>query len=147
MNKRRTKVILVLLPLLLFVALPRSASAQQVQQVVRQIAAAWAKGDVQTIASYASRSGISLDLKQGELGPLAPRQASAILRRVFDLLETVSIQEGMTQVVGGTPARAFGELSWTSRVKGTTIAERATVYFEFVVEGDRWHITQIRLLR
>jgi hypothetical protein len=49
--------------------------------------------------------------------------------------------------VGGQPARAFGEITWTTRARGTTIPERANLFVAFVREGDAWRITEIRLMR
>jgi hypothetical protein len=53
----------------------------------------------------------------------------------------------MSRTVGGTPTRAFGEISWTTRARGTTIPERATIFVAFVLEDERWRITEIRLIR
>jgi hypothetical protein len=80
------------------------------------------------------------------MGPLGDRQASAVLRRLFADRQTVSTRPGMVQMVGGQPRRAFGEVTWITRAPDTTESERLTVLLELVFEGDRWRITQIRML-
>ena len=53
----------------------------------------------------------------------------------------------MSREIGGSPTRAFGEITWTAKARGTTIPERATVFVAFVRDEDGWRITEIRLLR
>lgn len=135
------------LVVLLLVLAAGRASAQDLDQVLDRFAASWAKGDAGRIAQLVSRSGISIDIDGTPIGPLSQRQAAALLRRIFDDRETVVIRAGMAQVVGGAPPRAFGEVAWSVRSRGTTIPERATVFLALVREKDGWRITQIRILR
>lgn len=128
-------------------ALAARAHAQDLDQVLDNFAAAWARGDAGAIARLAARNGLSIDLGGSPVGPLSPRQAAALLRRIFEDRETVVIRAGMAQVVGGDPPRAFGEVAWATRSRGTTIPERATVFLALVREDGHWRITQIRLLR
>ena len=48
-------------------------------------------------------------------------------------------------MVGGQPPRAFGEVTWMMQPRGTTIPERVTVFVAWVLQKDRWRITEIRL--
>lgn len=107
----------------------------------------WARGDAGELVALAGRGGIALEVRGERIGPVSARQAAAVLRRVFDGRETLSIRHGMAQVVGGSPPRAFGELTWVARAAGTTIPERSTVLFALVREGEVWRITQIRLFQ
>lgn len=125
----------------------RPAAAQDLDQTLGRVAAAWHRGDAHTITRLASRAGISLDVDGRSVGPLGPRQAAAVIRRVFEDRESVRARSNMTRSVGGSPARAFGEINWTTRARGTTIPERATLFVAFVREDDRWRITEIRLIR
>jgi hypothetical protein len=127
--------------------LPAPAAAQDLDQALARIAGAWHRGDAGTIAGLAARTGISLDVDGRPAGPLQARQAAAVIRRIFEDRESVSARANMTRVVGGAPERAFGEISWTTRARGTTIPERATIFVAFVLEDGRWRITEIRLLR
>ena len=124
-----------------------SASAQKLEPVLRGVAQAWHRGNVGGITGLSASAGISLDVDGNSVGPLGPRQSGAVLRRVFEGRESVSAAPSMSRTVGGQPARAFGEITWTTRARGTTIPERATVFVAFVQEGDSWRITEIRLMR
>jgi len=138
-----------LLALLLLLASATAARAQdaQLEQVLERFAAAWARGDVAAIIELAPRSGLSIETERGALGVLAQRQAAAAIRRILEGRQTVTVRTGMAQVVGGSPPRAFGELTWVTRSRGTTATERGVIFLALVKEGDRWRITQIRILR
>lgn len=137
--------------LMLAVALSLSGSAalsaQGLEPVLRRVASAWHKGDARAITALRANSGISLDVDGTSVGPLGDRQAAAVLRRMFEDRESVSATPRVGRAVGGQPARAFGEITWTTRARGTTIPERANLFVAFVREGDAWRITEIRLMR
>jgi hypothetical protein len=126
---------------------PAPARAQDLDAVVNRVVSAWARGDVGAITRLASREGVSLDVDGAAVGPVATRQASAVLRRVFDAVETDAVQRGITRTAGGSPQRAFSEIAWTARVRGTSIAQRRTVFVAYVREEGGWRISQIRLMR
>jgi hypothetical protein len=133
--------------LLLLLVSARGASAQELDITLDRIATAWHKGDAAAITAFAARAGISVDADGNPVGPLGPRQAAAVLRRVFDDRESLGARNIMTRDVGGEPARAFGEIGWTARTKGTTIPERATIFVAFVREDGAWKVTEIRIMR
>ncbi len=135
------------LALALASALAAPARAQELEQVLARLASAWARGDAGGLAAFASRGGITIDVGGGEIGPLPERQAAAVLRRLFDERETTAVQPRFAQVVGGAPARAFGEIVWRARSRGTTESEGATIFLALVREKAGWRINQIRLLR
>jgi hypothetical protein len=122
------------------------ASAQRLDDIVDILTFAWSHGDTRALAAMAARDGISIETKEGRMGPLGSRQANAVLRRLLDERQTVSIRQGVTQEVGGTPRRAFSEIRWIVRTPDTTQPERLTIFIELVHEGERWRITQIRML-
>jgi len=136
-----------LLLAILLAAAPGAASAQELQQALDRVASAWHRGDATGVTALGARAGISLDVEGSSVGPLGPRQAAAVLRRIFEERQSVSARTNMARDVGGSPARAFGEITWTARAPGTTIPERATLFVALVREDDRWRITEIRLLR
>jgi hypothetical protein len=135
------------LPALLLLGLAAPAGGQELGNVVDRVAASWSRGDASGIVAHAARTGISLDVDGERVGPIAARQAAAVLRRVFDQRESVRASAGRARVVGGSPEKGFGEIAWTSRARGTTIPERATVVLAFVREDGHWRITEIRLMR
>lgn len=136
-----------LIAAMLLAAGSSNAFAQELEQALNRVAAAWHRGDAASISALGARAGISLDIDGASVGPLGPRQAAAVLRRVFDERESVAAKSNMSREIGGAPARAFGEITWTARARGTTIPERATVFVAFVRDDDGWRITEIRLLR
>ena len=141
--KRRTSVLLFFLMLLG----QRAAFAQDLQPTLERVAAAWHRGDVGGIAALSARAGISLNIDGATVGPLPARQAAAVLRRVFEDRESVGAKVNMSRQVGAERNQAFGEISWSTRARGTTIPERATVFVAFVREDNGWRVAEIRLLR
>lgn len=125
---------------------PAVVAGQNLEQSVTRIATAWHKGDAATISALGARAGISIDVDGTAVGPLGPRQASAVLRRVFEDRESVGIKVTLIREVGGEPARSFGELVWQSRGRGTTIPQSYKLFVAMVSEGGRWMVTEIRLL-
>jgi hypothetical protein len=122
------------------------ATAQPVKTALEQVAAAWAKGDANAVARHAAPAGVALEVDGSTAGPFPPRQAAAVLRRVFEDRETVTVQVGLAKEVDGEPARGFGELNWLVRVRGTTIPERVSVFVALVNVDGRWHVSEIRLM-
>lgn len=137
-----------LIPLLVAVMLlmASQAHAQRLDDIVDIVRFAWSNSDAKAVAAMGASDGISIETKAGRMGPLRTRQANAVLRRVFEERETVSMRPGKTQIVGGTPRRAFSEITWVTRAPDTTESERITILLELVQEGERWRITQIRML-
>ncbi len=123
------------------------ASAQNVQNVIDRIAGFWARGDAASVSALAARDGISLNLDGKTAGPLAARQATALLRRLFDERETINVRMMQPQMVGGQPPRAYGEISWMMRSRGTTIPDKTSVLISLVLEDGRWRVTEIRFVR
>jgi hypothetical protein len=132
---------------LLLAATAVPAMAQNIDSALQRVALAWQRGQVSAITSMAARNGMTINVDGGSVGPLGNRQAAAALRRVFEDRESVSARPTMSRSLGGDPARAFGEITWTTRARGTTIPERATLFIAFVQEGSGWRITEIRLMR
>ena len=122
------------------------AHAQRLGDIIDIVTFAWSHGDTRALAAMAARDGISIETKRGHMGPLGARQANAVLRRLLEERETVSIRQGVTQEVGGNPRRAFSEIRWVVRTPDTNQPERLTIFIELVHEGERWRITQIRML-
>ena len=140
--KRRTAAPLFALCTLLL-ALP--LHAQDPSQTMERVAAAWHKGDANAITALAARAGISVDVDGRAVGPLGARQAAAVLRRVFDDRESVNARASMTRATGND--RAFGEISWNMKARGTTIPERATIFIALIREDGGWRVSEIRLLQ
>jgi hypothetical protein len=126
---------------------PRAASGQELAPTIERVAAAWQRGDVGILTGLAARNGISLDVDGRSVGPLPARQAGAVLRRVFEERDNIGVRATMTRTVAGSPPSAFAEFAWSVKARGTTIPESARLFIAFVLEDERWRITEIRLLR
>lgn len=135
------------LTLALLLSAAAGARAQELEQILDRFASAWARGDAGSLAALVSSNGVSIDVGGGAVGPLPQRQAAALLRRAFDERETTVVRAGLAQVVGGNPPRAFGEIVWTAKFRGTTESEHATIFLALVREPGGWRVNQIRLLR
>ena len=125
----------------------RASMAQNVESVVNRLVDYWARGDASSVAALAARNGISLNLEGRTAGPLSDRQAAALLRRYFEDRETINVRMRTPQIVGGQPPRAYGEISWMMRSRGTTIPEKTSVLITLVLEDGRWRVTEIRFVR
>lgn len=137
----------ITLAIVLGALLASPAGAQQLSQFNQRLTMAWARNDAGIIANFTADHGVSIDLGGKPLGPLASRQVSALLRKVFDDGgETVSVTLTNTRQLPGHPQRAYVELIWTRRPRGTTIPERVTVFVALVLQDTAWRITDIRLL-
>ncbi len=135
------------LALALFLGLAPPARAQQLESALERFATAWSRGDVDALASLVSRGGVTIDVGVGPMGPLGERQAAAVLRRLFEERETTVARARLAQMVGGVPMRAFGEILWMARSRGTTESEGVTVFLALVREKSGWRINQIRVMR
>lgn len=133
--------------LVLIMAAAAQAQEADLDGFLDRLGSSWARGDAIALVERGARAGITFQLNDEKVGPLSERQATAVLRRLFDGRTTLSMRQGMAQVVGGSPPRAFGELAWTTRATGTTVPERSTVIVALVRERDEWRITQIRLIQ
>lgn len=112
-----------------------------------RIVGLWSTGDASAVAAYAAGTGLSFELDGQPMGPLQMRQAAAALRRLFDQRVTVDVEAGMHGHLVGDADRAFGEFQWLTRLEGTTIPERTTVFLALMREGADWKVTEIRVLR
>jgi hypothetical protein len=134
---------LILAPTLLAAQSPAERS---LARATAAVAEHWASGNVSGLASFAPRDGrVTVELDAAS-GAVQWRHASAALRSLFGDRETVSVQVEDAAVTEGDPGWGFGQLSWTSRVRGTREAQRHTVFIGFSWEGGAWRIREIRLL-
>ena len=145
MIRRAPPALLALAALL--VLLPGTAAAQQLSEFTKQLTLAWARGDAGDIAALIADRGVSMNVAGEAAGPLQTRHASALLRRVFSDVETISVTLSSKKMQAGEPARAYLELRWVRRARGTTIPGHATVFVAVVEEDESWRITEIRLLQ
>jgi hypothetical protein len=135
---------------LALLCLPSAVSGQDaddLQSTFRVVARQWAGSDASGLVRHLDPTGVSIDVGDGPMGPLSDRQASALLRQLFDQGETVNVEAGMLERVGGRPPRGFGAITWTTRPRGTEVPIRRTVYFGLEWVDGAWRVAEIRLIR
>lgn len=136
---------------LLLVVSAAGTTAQDAQasldSAFSRIVGLWRSGDAAAVAAFAAGAGLAFELDGQPMGPLQGRQAAAALRRLFDQRVTVGVEAGMRGHLVGDADRGFGEFLWLTRLEGTTIPERTTVFLALIREGDDWKVNEIRVLR
>ena len=70
-----------------------------------------------------------------------------MLRKLFDESETVSVTLTSRKELPGSPVRAYLELVWQRRARGTTIPERVPVFVALTQQEAAWRITDIRFVQ
>lgn len=123
------------------------ARAQDLDPLVERITEAWNQADAGAIASLASSQGVSLQIGGAQVGPVSARQVAAALRKLFESLETLEARAGIHREVAGSPRRAFIEVAWTTRPRGTTQPEQSKVFLGLTLEDEVWRVTEIRHLK
>ena len=138
-----------LLLALALAVIPSLGSAQggdDLRTAFRYVAFDWARADAGAVVRQMVPSGILIDASDGRMGPLTDRQATAVLRQLFDEGETVSVDIVMLERVGGRPPRGFASIIWTTRPRGTEVPLRRTVYFGLQLIDGSWRVSEIRLI-
>jgi hypothetical protein len=124
-----------------------SARAQNVTSFVNSVATAWERGDVDAITGMSAKQGIAFEVDGTHVGSVSGRQAGAVLRRVFDDARTIRATAATAKLLPGSDVRAYGEIVWERRARGTTQAERINIFVALERTADGWHITEIRVMR
>jgi len=148
---KRLLTIAVLAIALLLPAAPGAAQdaapVEPLERFVTQVARLWASGDAGALVDLAP-SDARIVLEIGDIrGAVQLRHAAAALRGVFSDRETTGIRPNRVTLSGGSPPRGFGEIAWTSRSRGMSDAETATLYVGAVWESRGWRIRELRLMR
>jgi hypothetical protein len=143
---RRLSVV-ALLPLFALLAATRLHAQKNVNEFVSHVAKAWKESDATAIAAAADPRGITVDVDGKRVGSITPRQAAAVLRRVFEDRHTTRVTAGAVKHLPGNSARAYAEIMWERRARGTTQPERIKVFIAVAYTTDAWRITEIRLIQ
>ena len=122
------------------------AHAQDADDFMARVASAWRKGDAAAVSELGDRDGIAIEVEGRHVGSIAPRQAAAVLRRVFADRETIKAVAGPARTMPGNERRAYAEIVWEHRARGTTQPEKVNVFIAAARDGAVWRITEIRLM-
>lgn len=127
---------------------PRTSPAQApgLERVAARVAELWREGDAAGIAELAASGGVRLQLLEHDHLPMHGRRATAALRAFFPLRRGGAVHVARVAEVGGKPRRGFAEIQWTTAVAGALRPERLTVFVGFVLEEERWRVSEIRVL-
>ena len=137
---------LAVLALVLVPSLATGQRSDDLRSAFREVAFDWARADAGAVVRHMVPTGILIDASDGRMGPLSDRQATALLRQLFEQGETVSVDIVMLESVGGRPPRGFASIIWTTRPRGTEVPVRRTVYFGLQLIDGVWRISEIRLI-
>ncbi|HEX6694188.1 MAG TPA: hypothetical protein VF035_05825 [Longimicrobiales bacterium] len=121
--------------------------AQAADGFMARVAAAWRKSDAEAVSLLGDQAGIAIEVDGRHVGSIAPRQAAAVLRRVFADRESLSAVAGTARTMPGNARRAYAEIVWEYRVRGTTQPVKANVFIAAARDGAAWRITEIRLMQ
>jgi hypothetical protein len=128
------------------VAGPVAAQASDLQTAARSFAGLWAEGDASAISAVLHRDGVLVALLGVEYGTLDRRNAEAALRDFLQHHEATSATLARASEVGGTLDRGFAEIRWEAVAPGTSEPLRYTVFTGFVLDGEVWRVTDLRVL-
>ncbi len=130
--------------------LAQPLSAQQpddLDRLLNELTALWHVGDAGGLVELGAAKGLEIEFQGYAIGPLAGRRAAAALRHLFAAQQTVDVRTGRPSRVAGADNRAFVEMIWIVRPAGAQMSESTTVFLGFVREGNRWKVSQIRILQ
>ena len=116
-----------------------------VQDLASAVAQEWTLGDVGGLARRMSARGIEVHLAGEVHRGLGVSQARGALARFMETRGAGTATVERIQDLGGQPRKAYAELEWRAR---DPLAETAsyTVFIGFVERGDRWRISEVRVL-
>ena len=133
--------------LVLLLSAHAEVHAQDADGFMARVAAAWRKSDAEAVSALGDPDGISIEVDGRHVGSIAPRQAAAVLRRVFSDRETTKAVAGPARTMPGNARRAYSEIVWEHRVRGTTQPVKINVFIAAARDGAAWRITEIRLMQ
>jgi hypothetical protein len=143
---RRAPLLLGLLALFASAPLHAQATPAQLERFVGTVAHLWEAGDAGAIAALVPEQGqVLLDTGSGSES-VNSRHAAAALRALFGDRQGASARPVRAAVAGGRPTRGFGQLEWVFRTRGAPATRSCTVYIGAVWAGDRWRISEIRVI-
>jgi hypothetical protein len=143
---RSAPLLAALLALLAAAPLHAQATPAQLERFVDTVAHLWGAGDAGAIADLVPPRGqVLLDTGSGSES-VNSRHAAAALRALFGDRQGASARPVRATLAGGTPARGFGQLEWVFRTRGAPVTRSCTVYIGAVWDGDRWRISEIRVI-
>jgi hypothetical protein len=115
-------------------------------QAVQRFAGAWIEKDTPLLRSFLAQDGIRLRLPDEEHQLLRPRQAQAAFDTYLGKYEGGAAEVRMVSIAEGNPDRGFAELRWRTRSPGLSDPVILTLFLAYAREGERWVVTEIRIL-
>lgn len=111
-----------------------------------ELAGLWAAADVAAISELLSPDGAAV-IEQGAGGAIThPRRAATALRAFFGGRESLAATVASTALAATSPPRGFGEIVWSSRVRGAPGEESRSVFVATIRGQEGWRIVELRFL-
>jgi hypothetical protein len=118
----------------------------ELQRAAERFARAWSEGQFDEVTALLSGRGIRLRLEELDRSALSTRQAAAALRDFLRGFEGGEVTVVRAAPVAGSPGRGFAELSWLTRIVGTSDVLTRSVFLGMSLEGSGWRVDELRLL-
>jgi hypothetical protein len=116
------------------------------EQVALDFAQAWVDGDGGVLEAFMEVQGIRLYLIDEEHLVIPPHQARHSLTSFLGRYDGGEAEVIRVSEIGGDPNKGFAEIRWGCRVLGTSEPVIFTLFVALARRGDRWTVTEIRIL-
>lgn len=126
---------------------PVAGQQGALEQAAESFAQALASGDESRITHALRPDDVLLALLGREHGSLERRRAVSALTDFLNAHGSREVALKRVSEVGGAPPRGFAELTWTAARPETREVLRFTVFAEFVLGGEAWQVSEVRVLR
>lgn len=131
---------------LLLPALPGTASAQDLNQVVARFIQAWSSEDTGALQAILAAS-VHLEVEGQDYLGVPPRQAAASVDRLFRRFDAEAPSVSRQGDLGEADGRGFAELSWSPTPAGSTEPANHLIFLGLRRSPEGWRITELRILR
>jgi hypothetical protein len=127
-------------------ALRAQGGGTSAAETAEAFAAAWGRGDAGGLQALMSPTGLRMRIDGRDRGGVSARQASAALRTFLARHELGEVSARRIEVLGGDPPRGLAELDWRTRSEGARETVAYVIFLGLKRAGDRWLVTEIRIL-
>lgn len=126
---------------------PAAPPQDSLEAAARRLAGFWERGDASGLGTMLRPTGVALDLGERSHASLEARQVVAALRDLLGRHAPRSVRLDRFSPVGGTPPRAYVEMTCETVPRGTAEVVRQTVFVGLELAEGGWRIAEIRILR
>jgi hypothetical protein len=137
-----------MIPLLSLVTVAVAALTVQpsLEAEASRFAEAWSASDTEYLEGVMAAEGIRLNLPEEEHVLIRPGQARAALEDFLGRHGSGEARLTRASLAGGSMDRGFAEVQWTTRSPGLPDPVIFTLFVGYLLNNDRWTVTEIRVL-